>query len=58
MKRLFTLKFQNGQLVTKAEDRLPCYFANKQDAKAVRDAMNAGHKVSIGPDHFRFNNKA
>lgn len=51
MKRLFCLKFQNGQLVTKAEDGLPCYFTNKKDAKAVRDAMNAGHKVSRGPDH-------
>ena len=56
MKRLFTLKFQNGQKVL--HDGKPVYFSNKKDAKAVRDAMNAGHKVSVGPDHFRFNNKA
>lgn len=52
MKRLFTLRFQNGQLALFSG--LPVYFSNKAKAKAARDAGNAGYKVSIGPDHRSF----
>lgn len=53
MKRLFSLKYQNGQI---AQDKngQPYYFDNKRAAKMVRDTLKAGFKVSIGPDHWRY----
>jgi hypothetical protein len=53
MKRLFTLKYQNGQLFLVGG--APVYFVHKASAKEARDVLDAGMKVSIGPDHFRYN---
>lgn len=50
MKRLFTLRYQNGQLALDYNDA-PYYFESKMAAKYERDKHNAGFKVSIGPDH-------
>jgi hypothetical protein len=53
MKRLFTLKYQNGQLVINEATGKPYYFDNKMLAKAERDKRNAGFKIALGPDHWR-----
>jgi hypothetical protein len=50
MKRLFTLRYQNGQLALDSNDA-PYYFDSKAAAKHERDKRHAGFKVSIGPDH-------
>jgi hypothetical protein len=52
MKRLFALKYQNGQVAKDKNGQL-YYFDNKKAAKMVRDTLNAGFKISIGPDHWR-----
>lgn len=52
MKRLFTLKYMNGQLAL--VDDQPVYFREKEDAKSIRDSLKEkgiGTKVSRGPDH-------
>lgn len=64
MKRLFQVNNPNGKVYTVEAGGFsaPMYVENKSKAKEVRDALNkengGGFTVTVGPDHFRFNNKA
>ena len=49
-KRLYVLrKYKEGPVIPNL------YFENKMDAKAKRDELGDGTVVSIGPDHYRYN---
>ena len=54
MKRLFTLKCQNGQYALSLETGKPMFFGNKMEAKKERDRRNSGYKISKSVDHHNF----
>ena len=54
MKRLFVLRYGKGGSLVKGDDGIPLYFANKMEAKKVRDVVKDA-VVSFGPDHEKFN---
>lgn len=52
MKRLFVLKqYKSGPVVLDSTTNQPLYFANKQEAKKIRDSLGGNTVVSYGPDH-------
>jgi hypothetical protein len=55
MKRLFMLRKRRRGAVVTDDKGEPLYFADKMEAKKVRDAMGGETVVSLGPDHWRRN---
>jgi hypothetical protein len=53
MKRLFVLRYGKGGSLVKGDDGVPLYFANKPEAKKVRDVIKDA-VVSYGPDHVKY----
>lgn len=59
MKQLFMLRTRRGGPVLKSKGGVPYLFTNKQEAKAVRNALKVADPastvvVSYGPDHRLF----
>ena len=53
MKRLFMIRKKRKGPVVTGPDGEPWYFADKMEAKKVRDSIGSEAVVSLGPDHRR-----